>query len=668
MAELDKTKTNPGFHRQFVLRKFTPEEQLILKRLSAEWYLTNSGTTLRLGNSEFRYFLMKPTEIFSEMFNIERELIVVFSPYPNFEPRSLDAFDLAQSQLSDLRVESVCRVLISQDTMVENKIDSLLKVDPEQAIVIPFSYKELTTETAAYFLRNRFRKHFYSRDLFAFHSPLKKDLYFFGRSALIQDLVNRHRSGEHTGLFGLRKSGKTSIIYAIERFMSSNGEQFISIDCESPSVHKLRWNELLHKIVLHISAVKDSKAKVHSLNDYTEKRAADLFAEDLLAIHRSKKSRPVLIILDEIERISPTTGSSDHWRDGVDFIYFWQTMRGFYQRHPEVFTYMLVGTNPNCVERPLIAGHENPLFSSLPSQYVPAFTLEQVEQMVSKLGRFMGLEFDKIIYAKLTEDFGGHPFLIRLVCSNISRECKGDRPVIVDKALYEKVRASFTRNTAEYLDMIVQVLREWYPNEYDMLTFLAQKDYDTFEQFASDHAQYTKHLVGYGLIQAGRNGYSFNIEAVKEFLESKHKFERLHLDDDEKVAEISSRRNRLERGLRGLIRNALKIAVGKKKAGEKALTAIPENRREKLSENIDVLLEPDSSPLFLLDIINIIKREWDSLEKVFDLEKTKLILMLEEINTIGRPDAHAKKLSEDDFAQLRLYFKKLEAVLDEWDI
>ncbi len=72
---------------------------------------------------------------------------------------------------------------------------SLLKTDPEQPIVIPFTYSELFCNFDSFFLRNRFRDHFYTRDLFSFLSPLKKDLYFFGRSELIQELVNRHRSG-----------------------------------------------------------------------------------------------------------------------------------------------------------------------------------------------------------------------------------------------------------------------------------------------------------------------------------------------------------------------------------------------------------------------------------------------------------------------------------------
>ena len=664
---VDKTKVNPGMHRQFQLSRFGDEEQRILTRLAIEWYLTNSGSILSLAASRYEFFLMKPTAVFTEMFNIDREVIAVFSPYRLFEPRALDAFDLAQHGLSELRVESVCRVLISRDPEVESKIEMLLKTDPEQPVVIPFTYSELMVDYDGFFLRNKFRKHFYTRDLFSFLSPLKRDLYFFGRSQLIQEIVNRHRSGEHTGLFGLRKSGKTSIIYAIERHLASQGQCFVSIDCESPSVHKLRWNELLEKLVSDYKQVRKSLIRMEGADRYTEKNAADSFAEAVLAIHQSKKPAAVLLVFDEIERISPGTGSSDHWRNGNDFVYFWQTLRGFFQRNPEVLTYMLVGTNPSCVEAAMVAGHENPLFSSIPSQYVPPFTVEQVRQMVSRLGRYMGLKFDEIVYAKLTEDFGGHPFLIRQICSRIHQWCSGDRPALVDKALYEKVHRDFRRSAVEYLEMIVQVLRDWYPDEYEMLRFLADGDEDSFSEFAADHERYTRHLIGYGLVQHSKHGYAFNIEAVREFLGALHKFERMNMTAEEKLAEICERRNSIERKLRVVVRNALRAALGKRKAAETVLKSLPEPRRAKLTSlDLDQLLSQDSSELFLLDLIQMISKEWSILQNVFEMDKDEVRVMLNQINTLGRPDAHARSIDIDDFMQLRLHFKKLESILAEW--
>lgn len=119
--KIEKNKTRPGMHPQFILGQFGKEEQKILSMLSTEFFLT-SGGKITLLKSEYNYFLMKPTSVFSEMFNIERELLCVFSDYENFEPRTLDAFHIAQNQLADLRVETVCRVLISNDPSIEKKL------------------------------------------------------------------------------------------------------------------------------------------------------------------------------------------------------------------------------------------------------------------------------------------------------------------------------------------------------------------------------------------------------------------------------------------------------------------------------------------------------------------------------------------------------------------
>ncbi|HNR14059.1 MAG TPA: ATP-binding protein [Thermodesulfobacteriota bacterium] len=670
MQELNKT--TPGIHNNFSLGLYSADEQKIIHQISSEWYVTSSGPgsgpTIQLGKSVYRFFIMKPTKVYSEMFNLEREIIAVFSPYDRFEPRTLDAFSAARSKVQELRLESVCYCLISKDVQIESTIENLLKSDPEQPVVVPFHYHELESSFDSYFMRNRFRKHFYSRDLFAFMSPLKKDIYFFGRTALVHDMVNRHRSGEHTGLFGLRKSGKTSIIYAVERLLQLNNEHYVSIDCESPSIHKLSWSELLHKTVVQFKEAKESSVKISDSSAYNEKEAADRFSDDMLKVYESKKRNPTLLIFDEIERISPRTGSSEHWRNGDDFVYFWQTLRGFFQRNPHVITYMIAGTNPSCIEQALINHHENPLFSSIPCQYVPAFTLDQVRDMSKKLGRYMGIKFDELIYAKMTDDFGGHPFLIRQLCSSIHKLSMCDRPVTVDKALYEKARTAFIQNSSDYLDMIVQVLREWYPDEYDMLTLLANGDVATFEGFAKDHVQYTQHLVGYGLIQNGPNGYSFNIESIRDFVSHKHKYERLNLTYEEMLQEITVRRNKIERNLRVLTRNTLKQAYGKK-AEEKLLLSLPGARRSALqSETIERLLDKGSSPLYFLDLRNTIEREWAHFQNIFETDKSKLLFILDEINAYGRPDAHGKDLSKDDFTQMRLHFKCIEGILERWGL
>ena len=135
------TRVNPGMNPQVVLDHFTDQESRILERVAKDWYVTNGGKEIWLSKtSNYRYALIKPTDIFQEMFNLDREMVLIFSPYENFEPRTLDAISKATSLHQTLRIERICSVLVSKDPDVSQKLRELLKNDQEAQIVIPFTY------------------------------------------------------------------------------------------------------------------------------------------------------------------------------------------------------------------------------------------------------------------------------------------------------------------------------------------------------------------------------------------------------------------------------------------------------------------------------------------------------------------------------------------------
>lgn len=248
----------PGINPLVTLDHFKDDEQKIIKKISNEWYVTNGGSEFTLGlKSKYRYFLIKPTELLQEMFNLEREIIVVFSPYGRFEPRTLDAIDYASKQHQTLRIERICSVVISRDENIEDKFSDLLKNDKESQVIIPFYYDELIKNGDSFFIRNRFKKYFYTRDLFAFEAPLKKDIYFFGRNDIISKIVNRHKSNENSGLFGLRKTGKTSLIFGVQRSLLKTDDKSVFIDCQNPAFHKRRWNNALYYLIKEIVSQND---------------------------------------------------------------------------------------------------------------------------------------------------------------------------------------------------------------------------------------------------------------------------------------------------------------------------------------------------------------------------------------------------------------------------
>lgn len=676
--------TTPGIHpnAKKELWQYSNTEKEIINKLAQEWYVTNAGGKFYLGEtSEYKYCLIKPTERYLQMFNLEREIVVIFSHYDQLEPRTLDAIYYASKKFPDLRIEKICSIIFSNDPTCELKIRSLLKNDQESQIVIPINYNEFRRSDDEFFLENLFRRHFYTRDLFALESPLKKDIYFFGRTDIIHKIVNRHQSNENSALFGLRKTGKTSLIFKIERTLERNNQKSVWIDCLNTAFNKRRWNEALYYVIHlirekysrqlneHAKEIGANKLKFKSEESYTEKDAAIIFEDEILKLYRIFGNNSILLIFDEIERITFGVGENEHWSKGMDFVFFWATLRSIFQKLNNVFSYLIVGTNSTCIERDLINGDENPLFNSVPFNYIERFDVPETKEMVSKIGGFIGLKFEETIYSKLTEDFGGHPFLIRHVCSEINTKAPIKRPFRVDRITYENAKKEFIEKSSGYFEMMLGILREYYGEEYQLLEYLALEDYESFNYFAEASPEYTQHLIGYGIISKNNNNYDFKIDAVKEFLASRNKYKKINLTIEEMYSECQERRVRLEIKLRNLIKTQLKARLGETKAKKEVLAKFKTEIQEKISElTLSQILNADSNKfLFFLTLKEIIYGQWETFKHIFLNDQSSFNYKMDVVNTIGRKDTHSKTITKNDMDEFRIAATWLENAIAEFE-
>lgn len=664
----EKMRTSPGINPNTILSHFSPEEKSIIDCLGRYWYVTNGGADLNLGmSSNYRYVLIKPIDIFQEMFNIDREIVAVFSSYESFEPRTLDAFDAAIKRHQKLRIERICSVIISKDENIETKLRDLLQNDQESQIVVPFTYQELLDGISdPFFFRNRFQKHFYTRDLFASEAPLKKDLYFFGRTSLVHSLVNRHSSGQVSGLFGLRKTGKTSVIFGVQRTLERDGKKSVFVDCQNPAFHRNRWNKALRYVLIEMKQQYNLTERIGNEEQYTEENASTLFEKHLTRMQKELGSQNVLLIFDEIENITPTVSPTKHWRDNKDFVYFWQTLRSLFQKLPNVFSYLIVGTNPLCVELSRVEGVDNPIYGQIPLEYIPRFDVPDVREMVRRLGRIMGLQFQEVLYGKMTEDFGGHPYLIRHLCSVINKSIKGKRPVKVNKTHYEDAKKLFMRDYSHHIDMILDVLKNYFNDEFEMLMMLAIGDNDTFNEFASMSNIYTNHLLGYGIIEDNDRDFSFRVEAIKDFLFGRYKYKRIAMDHEEMLSEISERRNNLEPQLRRLCRMQLLVLYGEATARDYVIGILgTDGKRRCGSLSYSECFDARKSLLYFSDLVKIINKYWDAFKNIFGPDRGSIIGKLEIINKY-RADAHAKPITKSEFQMFRLSIEEIENSIESF--
>lgn len=660
-----------GLHPEINLDSFTgPEQQIIHNNFAKKWLITNARSISKK-NNDFRFILLKPSEEYVNKFNLNRELILIFSPFSKFDTRSIEAIDIVNDLYPQSRLEEICSIIVSNDSAIEEKLSDILKQSEESKIIIPFSYDELIAkQNDSYHIENKFRQEFYSRDLFGFRDALKKDLYFFGRRDFVHSIVDRHLSHENSGIFGLRKTGKTSILFSIERVLKRKSKASIFIDCEV--LHLKEWNIAIFFIVDQIREKYGLKKTVISnKTEYSvEGDVPELFKKDIKSLYRKNGKKNILIIFDEIEHITFDTSVSDGWKSGDHFIKFWQTLRSAFQTTKNVFSYLLAGTNPKCVETSTINGVDNPIYLQVPPEYIPSFDMAQTNEMVNKLGGYMGLKFDDIVCANLTQDFGGHPFLIRQVCSTIHEKIGISRPKEVTKIEYEKFKPDFILSKGNtYSKMVLEVLERFYPDEHHMLEILSSGDKNTFLELAEGAPEYTAHLINYGILKKSSGDYAFEVDILKTYLSSKNKYKRLNQTNSEKQQEISKRRNLIEPKLRKIVRVHLMSTFGQDVAKDKVLSKWGKDskKRNKFSSlTYKDLFDPNKHEIYLKDLFDLIRKNWeDCFKNLFEGNVEIFEAKSRLINHYRKVDSHACEIKDTEMTSFRGAMAWLEEIVED---
>lgn len=640
-------------------------EQNILY-LFAEYFQIDFAKEVGFKNSEYVFYFMKPMGNIVESFNFKNEILLLYSKYLQFDRRIFDFVDKLMVDYRN-RLDQVCLFLVSTDDCIEKHIRDYNSENEDSRVVIPFSYNELSIERLPeYQLANKLRKFFYSRDLFAKQSPIRTDAYFFGRSTIVQTLYDRYIQGEHSGLFGLRRIGKTSVLYALQRTVRLRGGISQYIDCQNTSSHKKRWNEFLEHIIILIS--RENSITLKSCGDpkrYAESCAADSFYSDLLEIQsiidmgKIDRTR-ILIIFDEIEHITATTSSSEHWEKGRDYLYFWQSIRATYQADPSLFSYIIAGVNPYCIERSTILDYPNPIMNSLQPIYLELFNIQTIREMITNIGNYMGLRFEEEIYGKLKEDYGGHPSLVRNVCSTINNNCTSIRPYTVTRYRYIELKPKLDDGISALIEDIMHSLKKWYSDEYILLETLVVDGSEAFMEEITHSSEAVQHLVGYGVISeptSSQKEYHIAINAIAEYVKKDHIVTAIPSKIEKVWAEVSQRRNRIEAELRTLVRNVITAQYGKaNKRLEKFVEILDASKKSRaLGKDLTYVLEN----VYMFDDYRLlILNNWSLFDKYFD-DKSMYAIYFSFINKY-RIDAHAKTIADDNMATLRIALQWFE--------
>jgi hypothetical protein len=420
----------------------------------------------------------------------------------------------------------------------------------------------------------------------------------------------------------------------------------------------------------------------HPLNrPFTERTAVSRFREALSGcLLKGTVQQRVLLVIDEIEHVCPDLSPEGHWNS--DFLHFWKLLRSV-QTSDRRFAFLIVGVNASASERTSIESQDNPLFSLVGSRYVSPFNRRDTKVMVQTLGRYMGMNVTDDGCEYLEERYGGHPMLIRLACSwehhRLLAE-QAERPVSVSREDLQRREDQRDEDQVQYVKHVIEVLRRWYTEEYDLLTALALGDGDTFQEYARTLPESVQHLRAYGLLR--EPGPTISIAMIQRYLIATCAGALVKARTGELpeaavgsaawldlVQDLGRLRNVLEPKLRRFIRLVLKGQLGAERWIDPVLAVIPKERREKLGGvSRDEILD---HKLFLLDLLQIIDANWDRFKHLeggdaaVRVTKSQFKVLLDYLN-VHREDAHAKGIGQAEVAAVMLASQCLDRAISRY--
>jgi len=331
--------------------------------------------------------------------------------------------------------------------------------------------------------------------------------------------------------------------------------------------------------------------------------------------------------------------------------------------------------NPACVEEPRIGNVPNPIFQLGQPQYLEPFPTPAVREMVRTLGRYAGLRFEEDVYAYLQSTYGGHPFLIRIACSEVWRAT--DRTSVDEAA--RVTRKSFTDRNLEIRARLSEPIRDillslvwWYPEEYDLLQILAAGDEEFFKEYLREKGNSIVRFAQYGILAPDLSG-RFAIADLRQFLREQGEIYKRAISpftrgdmppellpavpDLQLLAELFTKKSELEILLRRTILMYLGVRYhwDNGKIAEHMSKGLDRKGGRSRPDQLFLGRSPQDviNDLYTLDLKAIVTTNWDTFAPLFDSNKGRFEMNMDTINKARRVDAHTKPVPPQEIDEFR---------------
>ena len=388
-------------------------------------------------------------------------------------------------------------------------------------------------------LRDTLDRWLYRRDLFAGNVPVV-GRRFFGRDKPLAEIRDAIASSTPTGIYGLRKVGKTSLLKESLRRASEAGDIVVYVDLLSmpAEITDCRWlyyeiNKRLKNEAERLQITGLRWRLSGTFDEYldipSDVPVGTAFDSDLKRLmqaldHESISPKPkIVLLLDEIERLLPTSLGKRDFKDSLDFFSY---IRGVSQESSD-FVVIITGANSMITEAAQFDGRDNPVFNFFNDVYLQFLEADEAELMMTVLGRGMGIRFDTDAIAHIHSLTGGHPFFAKQLCSFISDHYP-ERPLNVNRAMIAELSHQYLAVKSNDFHEIIARLERDYPAELKVCIELAAAGGSMpvtsiyGRRPTPAQGSIIRHLTGYQIVKIKNQRAQLTIDLLSRWLQKRY--------------------------------------------------------------------------------------------------------------------------------------------------
>lgn len=485
------------------------EEHLSLLRELGSEYVYATPITNGAKSARSWLVLLRFGAVLEARFGFTREIPVIYSPFTDLQIRTTDSLESHLANLPpDRRSVSSGEALIwAPDPRLKTKLDTWSR---PARVLLPLPSKEAlaSADPVPQFVA-LLSDNLASRDLYSARGYVTGD-QFFGRSAELQQVADCIGQREVIGVFGLRKTGKTSLLHELiqshDSSVGSDGSVNVLVyqDLEYlPSLSEDPVPELIQDIAENIRRrLKSFNLRTQELADLPKPATPSEFRRALDTLLEKLEGEATLVLmLDEIEYLCPPDPGPDTTAEGYQRVrQLFGGLRKLVQER-ENFGFILAGLANSAVESPQLYGSPNPLFSFARALYLGPFSRGEAEQMLNTVGKRVSMHWAPDAVSLAQETSGGHALLLRELASCVLNDQKHARSNIaqIRPGQVHRVIPAWRQNVSSHVKDVLPHLRRYYQEEAD-LGILLMEDRSSFAEYAHAYPDNIRRLEQLGIV------------------------------------------------------------------------------------------------------------------------------------------------------------------------